>query len=141
MLLALVALLFVRFAMCSLPVSFKNSLWLDSRAVFASEPRLQKRLSAQQLQFCECRLRSAIFFLPFMLYNAFSFKLLSLFCKTCSPPTVRSTFLKNSCKQSALINLRFGSLLGAFSAWVPLRRARIRQYQCYSHPCHGHFSH
>ena len=64
-----------------------------------------------------------------------------VFCKICSPPTVGSTFLKNSCKQSALINLRFGSLLGAFSPWVPLRRALIRQYQCCCHPCPGHFFH
>ena len=76
-----------------------------------------------------------------MLYNTFSFKLLSLFCKICSPPSVGSTFLKNNCKQSALINLRLGSLLGAFSPWVPLRRALIRQYQCCCHPCPGHFFH
>ena len=43
LLLALVALLPVRFAMCSLLAPFRNSLWLDSRAVFASKPRLQER--------------------------------------------------------------------------------------------------
>ena len=42
-LLALVALLLVRFAMCSLLAPFRNSLWLDSRAAFASKPRLQER--------------------------------------------------------------------------------------------------
>ena len=43
LLLALVALLPVRFAMCSLLAPFRNSLWLDSRAFLASKPRVQDR--------------------------------------------------------------------------------------------------
>ena len=49
------------------------------------------------------------------------------FCKICSPPSVGSTFLKDTCKQSGLINVSFGSLLGAFSPLIPFRRALFRQ--------------
>ena len=51
LLLAIVAPLLVRFAMCSLRAPFKNRLWPDSRAIFASKHHLQKRLYAYHLHF------------------------------------------------------------------------------------------
>ena len=92
LLLALVALLFVRFAMCSLHVPFKNSLWLQPRAFFASEPLLQKQPSANKFQFYECRVRSAIFFLLFMLFNPFSFNFFSFFVKSAPRPRWEAHF-------------------------------------------------
>ena len=102
LLLALLALLLVRFAMCSLHVPFKNSLWLQPRAFFASEPRLQKRPSAKRLQFFQCRVRSAIFFLLFMLYNAFSIKFSSFFVKSAPRPRWEAHFWKTHVSKVAL---------------------------------------
>ena len=71
LLLALLALLLVRFAMCSLLPPLKKGLWLQSRAVFASKPRLQKRWYAYPFHFAEFRMQSVVFFLHFMLYTYF----------------------------------------------------------------------
>ena len=83
-----------------------------------------------------CYFLSAFNGLQSLLFPNFFF-----FCKICFPPSVRSTFLKISCKQSALINVRFGSLLGAFPPWVPLRRALIRPFQCCSRSSPGNIFH
>ena len=81
------------------------------------------------------------FLCAFRALQSLFFQNFDIFCKICSPPSVGSTFLKDTCKQSGLINVNFGSLLAAFSPWIPLRRALIRGYRCCSYTSPGNIFH
>ena len=67
------------------------------------------------------------FLFAFHAFQSLIFQFFLIFCKICSPPSVGSTFLKDTCKQRGLINVSFGSLLAAFSPLIPFRRALFRQ--------------
>ena len=95
-----------------------------------------KKIAILRMSCAICYFLSAFHALQSLFFHFFV-----IFCKICSPPSVGSTFLKNACKQSDLINVSFGSLLGAFSPWVPLRRALIRRYQCCLYTSPGNIFH
>ena len=58
------------------------------------ESRQWKWMYASQRQFCQFRIRSAVFFVPSMLRTFFFYKISSYFLKICSPPSVGSMILK-----------------------------------------------
>ena len=90
-----VALLFVRFALCSFFVPFKKWLWSARRAVFGSGSPLRKRRYKLRLRFLQFRVQSAVFFLRFLLDAPFFFKFLSFILKKCFLPRVGSMILQN----------------------------------------------
>ena len=96
------------------------------RAPFA-KTTVCKQIAIFRMSCAICYFLSAFHALQRLFFQTFV-----IFCKICSPPSVGSTFLKDTCKQSGLINVSFGSLLGAFSPSIPLR-----QYQCCSRPNPG----
>ena len=96
------------------------------RAPFA-KTALCKHIAIFRMLCAICYFLSAFHALQRLFFQTFV-----IFCKICSPPSVGSTFLKDTCKQSGLINVNFGSLLAAFSYSIPFRRALIRGYRCCS---------
>ena len=98
-LLALVALLLVRFAFCSLHAPFKNSLWPDSRALFASSAPSAKTTACNTLTFLWISYASCCFLHLFLAFHTLLFHVLLIFVKNASRPRCGAWFWKpHSCK-------------------------------------------
>ena len=111
-LLALVAPLLARFAICSLRAPFKNCLRLESRALFA--PRVPSAKTTACNTPYEFRIPSIVFFVLLLLYTPSSSRCWFFLCKKGSSPSMGGMILK----AAEMRNHRKGAFSGLPVNWI-----------------------